>query len=176
MYASGPPIGQTSGHGDWRNPLNIPEDKNAPLDYTQRTGQTLIADGVPEVMKRAREVLRMGASQLKGMGGGGVNSLYDPLDVTEYTFEEAKALCDVAATWNTYVACGEAGIAILDLTDLLTYPRVNVIGDESRIHWNLGTLQFAPTTTGPWSDLPTASPFPLSPISDKGFFRVKVEP
>jgi len=103
MYPSGPVIGQTSGHGDWRNPLNIPTEKDEPLDYLQRSGQTLIADGVPEVMKRTREVLRMGASQVKAMGGGGVNSLYDPIDVTQYTFEEAKAVCDVAATWNTYV-------------------------------------------------------------------------
>ena len=103
MYCSGPVIGQTSGHGDWRNPLNIPEDKNASLDYVQKVGHTLIADGVPEVMKRGREALRMGATQLKGMGGGGVNSLYDPLDVVQYTPEEAKALCDVAAQWNTYV-------------------------------------------------------------------------
>jgi imidazolonepropionase-like amidohydrolase len=29
--------------------------------------------------------------------------VYDPLDVTEYTLEEAKAVCDVAKTWNTYV-------------------------------------------------------------------------
>jgi len=103
MYPSGPVIGQTAGHGDWRSPLNIPEERDEPLDYAQKSGQTLIADGVPEVMKRTREVLRMGASQVKAMAGGGVNSLYDPLDVTQYTFEEAKALCDVAATWNTYV-------------------------------------------------------------------------
>jgi len=103
MYPSGPPIGQTSGHGDWRNTHNIPEEKTEALDYVQKTGQTLIADGVPEVIKRTREALRMGASQVKGMGGGGVNSLYDPIDVTEYTFEEAKAMCDVAATWHTYV-------------------------------------------------------------------------
>jgi len=103
MYPSGPPIGQTSGHGDWRNTHDIPEEKDAALDYVQKTGQTLIADGVPEVIKRTREALRMGASQIKGMGGGGVNSLYDPIDVTEYTFEEAKAMCDVAATWHTYV-------------------------------------------------------------------------
>ncbi|UFI05743.1 metal-dependent hydrolase family protein [Roseibium aggregatum] len=103
MYPSGPVIGQTAGHGDWRSPLNIPEEKFQPLDYAQKTGQTLIADGVPEVMKRTREVLRMGASQIKAMAGGGVNSLYDPLDVTQYTFEEAKALVDVAKTWNTYV-------------------------------------------------------------------------
>ncbi|EPM7841832.1 amidohydrolase family protein [Vibrio fluvialis] len=103
MYPSGPVIGQTGGHGDWRSPLNIPEEKDQPLDYTQKSGHTLIADGVPEVMKRTREVLRMGASQVKAMAGGGVNSLYDPLDVTQYTFEEAKAICDVAASWNTYV-------------------------------------------------------------------------
>ena len=46
----------------------------------------------------------MGASQIKAMGGGGVTSLYDPLDVTEYTFEEAKAIVDVAKNRNTYVA------------------------------------------------------------------------
>ena len=29
--------------------------------------------------------------------------------------------------------------------------------------------------TGPWLDPPAGSPFPLSPLGDKGFFRVKVE-
>jgi imidazolonepropionase-like amidohydrolase len=28
---------------------------------------------------------------------------YDPLDVTEYTFEEMKAAVDAARNWNTYV-------------------------------------------------------------------------
>jgi len=104
IYPSGPYIGQTSGHGDFRGPNDVPENPGLPLDYQQRMGNTLIADGVPEVMKRTREALRMGASQIKAHGGGGVSSLYDPLDVTEYTFEEAKAIVDVARTWNTYVA------------------------------------------------------------------------
>ncbi len=104
IYPSGPYIGQTSGHGDFRGPNDIPENPGSALDYQQRVGNTLIADGVPEVMKRTREALRMGASQVKAMGGGGVSSLYDPLDVTEYTFEEAKAIVDTAKTWNTYVA------------------------------------------------------------------------
>jgi len=103
IYPSGPYIGQTSGHGDFRGPNDVPENPGTPLDYLQRVGHTLLADGVPEVMKRTREALRMGASQIKVMGGGGVSSLYDPLDVTEYTFEEMKALVDVAKTWNTYV-------------------------------------------------------------------------
>ncbi len=103
IYPSGAYISQTSGHGDFRGPNDVPENPGAPLDYYQRTGQTLIADGVPEVMKRTREVLRMGSSQIKVMAGGGVSSLYDPLDVTQYTLEEMKAIVDVAKTWNTYV-------------------------------------------------------------------------
>ncbi|MGE0056327.1 MAG: amidohydrolase family protein [Hyphomicrobium sp.] len=103
IYPAGPYIGQTSGHGDFRGPNDVPENPGTPLDYQQRMGNTLIADGVPEVIKRTREALRMGASQIKVMGGGGVSSLYDPLDVTEYTFEEMKAVVDVAKTWNTYV-------------------------------------------------------------------------
>jgi len=103
IYPSGPYISQTSGHGDFRGLNDVPENSATPLDYTQRVGHVLLADGVPEVIKRTREALRMGASQIKAMAGGGVSSLYDPLDVTEYIFEEAKAVCDVAKTWNTYV-------------------------------------------------------------------------
>lgn len=104
IYAAGPYIGQTSGHGDFRGPNDVPENPGTPLDYYQRVGHTLIADGVPEVTKRTREALRMGASQIKAMGGGGVSSLYDPLDVSQYSFEEAKAIVDTAKSWNTYVA------------------------------------------------------------------------
>jgi len=104
IYPSGPYISQTSGHGDFRGPNDVPENAGTPLDYSQRVGYTLIADGVPEVIKRTREALRMGATQIKAMGGGGVASIFDPLDVTEYTFEEMKAIVDVAKSWNTYVA------------------------------------------------------------------------
>jgi imidazolonepropionase-like amidohydrolase len=103
VYPSLGAVSQTSGHFDFRGPNDVPEDPNALLPYTMKVGHTIIADGVPEVIKRTREVLRMGATQVKAMAGGGVSSLFDPLDVTEYTFEEAKAICDVARTWNTYV-------------------------------------------------------------------------
>jgi len=103
IYPSLGALSQTSGHFDFRGPNDVPEEPNAALSYVQKVGHTIIADGVPEVIKRTREVLRMGATQIKAMAGGGVSSLYDPLDVTEYTFEEAKAICDVAKSWNTYV-------------------------------------------------------------------------
>lgn len=104
IYPSGAYISQTAGHGDFRGPNDVPATIGGVLDYEQRVGNTLIANGVPEVIQRTREVLRMGATQVKAMGGGGVSSLYDPLDVSEYTFEEAKAIVDVAKSWNTYVA------------------------------------------------------------------------
>lgn len=104
ILPSGPPISQTSGHFDFRAPQAVPTNNGDALEYWNRNALLLVADGVPEVTKRAREVLRMGASQLKIAGGGGVSSIYDPLDVQEYTFDEMRAFVEVAETWNTYVA------------------------------------------------------------------------
>jgi len=99
IYPSGPMISQTSGHSDNRPPQE-PEHKI----YLETIHQLAVADGVPAVMTAVRQNLRMGATQIKIAAGGGVSSNYDPLDVTEYTFEEIKAAVDVAKTWNTYVA------------------------------------------------------------------------
>lgn len=104
VFLSGPPISQTSGHFDFRGKNDTPANMTDPLSYWERNALIMIADGVPEVIKRARENLRMGASQLKIATGGGVSSTYGPLDVQEYTFNEIKAVVEVADTWNTYVA------------------------------------------------------------------------
>jgi imidazolonepropionase-like amidohydrolase len=103
IYPTGPMISQTSGHADYRPSTSIPAEPDEPLIYISRNGYAAVADGVPEVMKRTREALRMGATQVKLAAGGGVASSYDPIDVAEYTYEELKAAVDVAATWNTYV-------------------------------------------------------------------------
>ena len=104
LYISGPPMSQTSGHFDFRGKNDVPANSTDPLTYWERNGLILTADGVPDVMKRTREILRMGATQIKISCGGGVSSAYDPLDVQQYTYEEIKAIVDVAKTWNTYVA------------------------------------------------------------------------
>jgi imidazolonepropionase-like amidohydrolase len=66
-------------------------------------GQGLIADGVPEVLAAARENLRLGASQIKIMTGGGYSSPADPLLGIQYTYDEVKAAVDAASNWGTYV-------------------------------------------------------------------------
>lgn len=104
ILPSGPPISQTGGHFDYRGYQEVPSNPADPLWYWNRVGLMLTADGVPEVIKRSREVMRMGAVQIKISGGGGVSSVYDPLDVRQYTFDELKAFVEVADTYNTYVA------------------------------------------------------------------------
>jgi imidazolonepropionase-like amidohydrolase len=44
-----------------------------------------------------------GASQIKIMAGGGVSSLYDPLDTTQFTEREMRAAVETAEDWGTYV-------------------------------------------------------------------------
>ncbi len=102
MLVAGPPISQTGGHYDYRLPNATPSDD--PIDYWSRTSFFVVADGVPEVQRRSREIFKMGASQLKIAAGGGVASIFDPLDVRQYSLDEMKAIVDVANSYNSYVA------------------------------------------------------------------------
>jgi imidazolonepropionase-like amidohydrolase len=104
ILPSGAPISQTSGHFDYRAHQAVPASDGDPQSYWYRTRLLSLADGVPEMLRRVRENLRMGASQIKLATGGGVSSVYDPLDVAEYTLDEIKAAVDAAEDWNTYVA------------------------------------------------------------------------
>jgi len=103
IFPSGPAISQTSGHTDFRPATAVPADPDMPLVYMERVGHVMVADGVPDVLKRTREALRMGASQIKINSGGGVSSSFDPLDVTQFTVEETEAVVAAASDWNTYV-------------------------------------------------------------------------
>ncbi len=102
IYPSGSMISQSGGHGDFRQRWEVPR-KGGELSRAEELGATRIADGVPEVTRAVRENLMLGASQIKLMAGGGVSSLYDPLDVTQYTEEELKAAVQAAENWGTYV-------------------------------------------------------------------------
>jgi imidazolonepropionase-like amidohydrolase len=103
IFPSGAMISQTSGHGDFRLLNTLPRMPSSEADYTERTGVAAIADGADEVLRRTREQLMKGASQIKIMAGGGVTSLYDPLDASQYLQEEMEAAVRAAADWGTYV-------------------------------------------------------------------------
>ena len=103
IFPAGAMISQTSGHGDFRMPHEISRAPSDAPSHPERMGVSAIADGADAVLQRVREQLAKGASQIKMMAGGGVSSLYDPLDVTQYLERELRAGVEAAADWGTYV-------------------------------------------------------------------------
>ena len=99
LFIAGWPLTQTGGHGDAR-------PKGAQTMICTCAGLGLfgaVADGVGEVRRAAREQLRNGANHIKVMAGGGVMSPTDPIDGTQYSTEELRAICEEAEAANTYV-------------------------------------------------------------------------
>ncbi|MFQ4137167.1 amidohydrolase family protein [Nodosilinea sp. PGN35] len=104
IWPSGAMISQTSGHGDFRELSDLPRTPTSELSLAEQFGVGAIADGVDEVLRRVREQLMQGASQIKLAAGGGVASDFDPIDVAQYTEAELRAAVEAAEDWNTYVA------------------------------------------------------------------------
>lgn len=103
IFPCGAMISQTAGHGDFRLLSELPRFPDTPPNPIERQGVALIADGADAVLRATREQLMKGASQIKIMAGGGVSSLYDPLDTVQYTEAEMRAAVEAAADWGTYV-------------------------------------------------------------------------
>lgn len=104
ILPSGPFMSQTSGHADFHNVWSEnPRNRTSELSYWEKNMMAMISDGVPDVRLRTREILKYGATQIKITTGGGVSSQYDPLDVSEYSIDEIKAVVEEAENFNTYV-------------------------------------------------------------------------
>jgi imidazolonepropionase-like amidohydrolase len=96
IYPSGAMITITSGHGDFRQPFEVPRVIGSPQSRGEQTGAAMIADGPDEVRVRVREQLLSGATQIKLTAGGGVASPHSPLDVS--TFTEAELRAEIAGS------------------------------------------------------------------------------
>ncbi len=81
MEASGPALGITGGHCD---------DNLLPFEFHQ-TGEG-VADGIPAVQHKVREVIKYGADLIKICATGGVLSKGDDPQASQYTLEEMKAI------------------------------------------------------------------------------------
>jgi len=103
IFPSGAIITITSGHGDFRQPFEVPRVLGAPQSRGEQTGAAMIADSPDEVRVRVREQLMLGASQIKLTAGGGVASPHSPLDASTFTEAELRAAVEAAENWGTYV-------------------------------------------------------------------------
>ena len=68
----------TSGHGDFRQPFEVPRTIGGPLTRMEQIGGSMVADSPDEVRVRVREQLLLGATQIKLTAGGGVASPSQP--------------------------------------------------------------------------------------------------
>lgn len=146
IWPSGAFISQSGGHGDFRLPTDLPA-RPGDYSYSERTGGAIIADSPDEVRKRARELLALGASQIKLMAGGGITSSFDLLDVTQYTVAELRAAVEAAENWGTYVTVHaytpravrqaiEAGVRVIEHGQLLDEPTVRLMAQKD-VWWSL---------------------------------------
>ncbi len=156
IYPSGAMISQTSGHGDFRMPKDRSRRFGGQVTAGELMGIGFIADGRDEVLTATRENLRAGATQIKVMAGGGAASVYDPLDVAQYTLDELKAAVEAADDWGTYVTVHaytpkavrravEAGVKCIEHGQLLDEPTMKLLGKKG-IFLSLQALDEAPPT------------------------------
>jgi imidazolonepropionase-like amidohydrolase len=103
IYPSGAMITVTSGHGDFRQPFEVPRVLGTPQSRGEQIGAAMVADSPDEVRVRVREQLLLGATQIKLTAGGGVASPHSPLDVSTFTEAELRAAVEAAENWGTYV-------------------------------------------------------------------------
>ena len=150
IYPSGAFISQTSGHGDFRFPFEVPRVTGGPLSHSEVEGVAAIADSPDEVRLRAREQLRNGASQIKLMAGGGVASPHNPIESTQYTEAEIRAAVEAADNWGTYVTVHAytprairqvvaAGVKCIEHGHLIDEPTAKLLADKG-LWWSLQPL------------------------------------
>jgi imidazolonepropionase-like amidohydrolase len=100
VFYAGRALSQTGGHGDFRSRTLEADQCACCMAGTQFC---VIADGIPEVQKAARQELRRGATQIKIMASGGVASPTDPVWNLQYSEDEIRAVVWEARSWRTYV-------------------------------------------------------------------------
>lgn len=102
IWASASPLVQCGGHGHFGSPF-LPPDATFHFRVRGLTAVGQISDGCDEVRKAARECFRQGASFLKMAVTGGVVSIADSLEDTQFTVEEIATAVAEAQARHTYV-------------------------------------------------------------------------
>ena len=98
ILSAGYTLSQTAGHGDTHF---------VPVEWVDarvsKRGMSLLCDGVAECIKAARYALREGADFIKVMASGGVMSMIDRPEHTQFTLEELKAIVEEARHVGKFV-------------------------------------------------------------------------
>ncbi len=139
LFYSGRALTQTGGGADFRTPDEVNDPCGQPGPFSV---MAVIADGVDEVRKAAREELRRGAAQIKVFVSGGVvfPSEAHPT-IYEYSLEELRAIVEEARGRGTYVMahvytdegvrrCLLAGVRSIEHANFITEETVAMMARE----------------------------------------------
>lgn len=102
LLFAGSALSQTGGHGDVR-----PRGRSSVDEHYCCPNFGRICDGVDACRRAARDEIRKGADHIKLMLSGGVSSLTDRIDSTQFSVEEISAVVEEADAARRYV-CGHA--------------------------------------------------------------------
>jgi imidazolonepropionase-like amidohydrolase len=138
LFIAGQPLSQTGGHGDFRKRT---QSQTFCACCSGLTWASRVADGVPEVIKAARDELRKGADHIKLMVSGGVASQLDPLESLQYRVDEIEAAVEEATRWGTYVCAHayspeaiaravRAGVRTIEHGNLIDVPTAALMAEQ----------------------------------------------
>lgn len=141
IYPSQAAISQTGGHGDFGFVYERPTALGGDESRAEQIGFMRVADGPERVLAAVREQLKLGASQIKLMVGGGAASLYDPLYTVQFTEAELRAAVQAAEDYGTYVATHvynvtgirravEAGVRSIEHGHLADEPTIAMLAER----------------------------------------------
>ncbi|MEW6736046.1 MAG: amidohydrolase family protein [Acidobacteriota bacterium] len=143
IVPSGPAIGVTGGHCD--------DNLLAPEYQAQADG---VADGVPAVMKKTREIIKYGADCIKICATGGVLSKGDAPGAEQFSYEEIRAIVLEAHRLGRKVAAhahGATGIKQAVTAGVDSIEHGSFIGDEEiRLMKEKGTYLVPTLYLGDW--------------------------
>ncbi len=126
IYASGPMISMTGGHGDWGGWMGPSHSGDTPAEA--------VADGVLEVRKQVREHLKHGADLIKVAATGGFSSHGTVPGAAEYAIDEMRAAVEEAAKRGLTVAAhahGAEGIQNAIAAGVHSIEHASLMDDES---------------------------------------------
>ncbi len=104
-FYAGRILSMTGGHGDFRQIEEAAHYASVcACAGCAFNSFAVLADGVDECLKAAREELRQGAHCIKIMGSGGVASPTDPIWMNQYREDEIRAIVNECTERRAYVA------------------------------------------------------------------------
>lgn len=142
FFYAGKILSMTGGHGDMRQLEDAPRyQANCGCNGPVFNALCVMADGVDECIKVAREELRQGAHCLKIMGSGGVASPTDPIWMNQYTEAEIRAIVNECTERRTYVAahchpasavrrCVDFGVRCIEHGTLIDAETAQYVADQ----------------------------------------------